>query len=122
MQKRPPHAIDTAAAQMKTNGAPWLSLVLLEYRDVPRIPQWQTSALPGAGWHQWGEAADCYCYRNGQMVQDGGDPCYRSYAEAAKKIGLTPGLISRTLTPGTYSCDRPPAQPTSTAGRRSTRS
>jgi hypothetical protein len=58
-QQRPQQAIDAAAVQMKTNGAPWLSLVLLEYRDVPRIPQWQTSALPGADWHQWGEAADC---------------------------------------------------------------
>lgn len=91
-QQRPPQSIDTTAAGMKKNGAPWLASVLLEYRDVPRIPQWQTSALPGAGWHQWGEAADCYCYRNGKMVEDGEDPCYRTYAEAAKKIGLTPGL------------------------------
>lgn len=92
-QQRPPQVIDTAAAGMKANGAPWLASVLLEYRGIPRIPQWQTSALPGAGWHQWGEAADCYCYRNGTMVQDGGDPCYRVYADAAKKIGLTPGLF-----------------------------
>jgi hypothetical protein len=81
---------------MVKNGAPWLASVLLEYRNIPRIKQWQTNALPGAGWHQWGEAADCYCYRGGKMVKDGGDPVYRKYADAAKSLGLTAGLYFTT--------------------------
>jgi len=91
-KKRPPKVITEKAAEMKKSGAPWLASVLLEYRDIARIDRWQTSALPGAGWHQWGEAADCYCYRKGKMVEDGSDPCYRTYADAAIEIGLTPGL------------------------------
>ena len=31
-----------------------------------------------------------------QMVKDGGDPCYRDYANAAKTFGLTPGLFFST--------------------------
>ena len=90
--QRPPSVINAAAAKMKASGAPWLASVLLEFRDIDRIKNWQTSALPGGGWHQWGEAADCYCYRNGKMVGNGEDPCYRTYADAAIEIGLTPGL------------------------------
>lgn len=91
-EERSPADIDKAAAKMVKDGAPWLASILLEYRNIPRIKQWQTSQLPGSGWHQWGEAADCYCFRNGKMVKDGGDPCYADYAEAAKTFGLTPGL------------------------------
>ena len=90
--KRTPQDIDATAQKMEANGAPWLASLLLQYRDIPRTPKWLTSALPGAGWHQWGEAADCYCYRNGKMIEDGGDECYQSYATAAQSLGLTPGL------------------------------
>jgi lysozyme len=94
--QRSPQAIDAAADRMQADGAPWLTSLLRENRDVPRIPRWQTNALPGAGWHQWGEAADCYCYRNGRMVGDGGDDCYRQYATAAQALGLTAGLYFST--------------------------
>jgi peptidoglycan LD-endopeptidase CwlK len=89
--KRTPADIDGAAAKMKKRGAPWLASVLLSYRDTNRSPKWLTDALPGAGWHQWGVAADCYCYRNGKMVENGGDPCYKYYAEKATALGLTAG-------------------------------
>jgi hypothetical protein len=88
-KKRSPADIDKAAKTMK--GAPWLQSILLGFRDIPRIPDWQTSQLPGSGWHQWGEAADCYCYRGGKMVKDGSDPVYKQYADAAKSFGLTAG-------------------------------
>ena len=90
--KRSPADIDAAAAKMKASGAPWLASLLQELRDIPRIKRWQTSQLPGSGWHQWGEAADCYCYRNGKMVEDGNDPVYRQYAKLAEELGLTAGL------------------------------
>jgi hypothetical protein len=92
--KRSPADIDKAAKTMK--GAPWLQSVLLGFRDIARIPNWQTSQLPGSGWHQWGEAADCYCYKNGKMVQSGSDPVYKKYADAAQSLGLTAGLYFST--------------------------
>jgi hypothetical protein len=95
-ENRSPADIDAAAAKMVKSGAPWLASILSEYRNIPRIKQWQTSQLPGSGWHQWGEAADCYCYRGGKMVKDGGDPCYSAYAKAAKTFGLTAGLYFST--------------------------
>jgi hypothetical protein len=76
---------------MERDGAPWLASVLRSYRNMPRQPKWLTSALPGAGWHQWGLAADCYCYRNGKMVENGSDPAYKFYADEATKLGLTAG-------------------------------
>jgi hypothetical protein len=94
--QRPPATIDATAKKMKTSGAPWLASVLLSYRDVPRKPNWLTSQLPGSGWHQWGEAADCYCYKNGKMVEDGEDPVYKKYADAAQSLGLTAGFYFST--------------------------
>ena len=89
--QRPPAKVDTAARKMERDGAPWLASVLRAYRNIPRQPRWLTSALPGSGWHQWGLAADCYCYRNGKMVENGSDPVYRFYADEAIKLGLTAG-------------------------------
>lgn len=90
--QRSPADIDAKAAMLRQASAPWLAELLTARRDIPRKPGWLTNALPGAGWHQWGEAADCYCYRDGVIVEDGGDPCYRTYADLAVKIGLTAGL------------------------------
>jgi peptidoglycan L-alanyl-D-glutamate endopeptidase CwlK len=90
--KRSPADIDKVIAKLKADGAPWTAELMRHYRDIPRIPSWRTNALPGAGWHQWGEAVDAYCYRNGVMVSNGGDPAYAAYAKAAEKLGLTAGL------------------------------
>lgn len=89
--KRKPEDIDAAASKLRKSGAPWLADLLGSFRDEARQANWLTSSLPGAGWHQWGLAADCYCYRNGVMVQNGGDACYKLFADEAKKLGLTPG-------------------------------
>lgn len=89
---RPPAEIDAKVAQLRQAGAPWIAELLAARRDMPRKPGWLTNAAPGAGWHQWGEAADCYCYRDGVIVENGADPCYRTYADLALKLGLTPGL------------------------------
>jgi hypothetical protein len=75
---------------MEGDGAPWLASVLKSYRKIPRRSQWLTNALPG-GLASMGLAADCYCYRNGKMVEDGSDPVYKFYAEEATKLGLTAG-------------------------------
>ncbi|MFO1143403.1 MAG: N-acetylmuramidase domain-containing protein [Amaricoccus sp.] len=89
--KRSPADIEKAAKALKKKGAPWLAALLLSYKDVPRQQGWLTNALPGAGWHQWGEAVDGYCYRDGKMVGDGSDPCYKAYADLAVARGLTAG-------------------------------
>lgn len=88
---RTPSQVDAAAGRLKARGAPWLAALLAGCRDTPRKPGWLTNALPGEGWHQWGEAADCYCWRGGVMVEDGGDPCYAAFAELAEGLGLTAG-------------------------------
>jgi hypothetical protein len=91
-EKRTPQDIDAAAKKLEAKGAPWVAGLLRERRKIKRQKAWLTSAMPGAGWHQWGLAADCYCFRNGKMVGDGGDPCYAFYAKAAEKRGLRAGL------------------------------
>lgn len=95
-QQRTPAQIDAKVAFLRQQGAEWLADVLKSYRSIARIPRWQTNALPGAGWHQWGEAADCYCYRGGVMVSNGSDACYRVYADLAQQLGLTAGLYFST--------------------------
>jgi hypothetical protein len=90
--KRPPASIDADIAQCKQQGAPWIASLLATDRNIPRTPNWLTSQLPGSGWHQWGVAADCYCYVNGKQVPKGNAPCYKAYAEEAVKLGLTAGF------------------------------
>ena len=94
--QRSPAQINAKVTYLNNQGAPWLANLLKSYRDIPRQKAWQTNALPGAGWHQWGEAADCYCFRGGQMVSNGSDPCYRVYADLAQQLGLTAGLYFST--------------------------
>lgn len=89
--QRTPAAVNAAVAKLQAAQAPWLAALLASYSNEPRKPAWLTDALPGAGWHQWGLAADCYCYRDGQMVGDGGDPVYKSYADKAQELGLRAG-------------------------------
>ncbi len=90
--KHPPKDVDDQVAMLRQQGAPWLAGIVDCYRNVQRQAEWLTNALPGAGWHQWGEAADCYCYRDGKVVNKGSDPCYATYAGLAQQMGLTAGL------------------------------
>lgn len=90
--KRSVAMIEQKAEELIDAGAPWLGSLLRCYSGIERTPRWLTNALPGEGWHQWGEAADCYCFRNGRMVEKGDDPAYRYYAEQAQNLGLTAGL------------------------------
>ncbi|MBI2719836.1 MAG: D-alanyl-D-alanine carboxypeptidase family protein [Rhizobiales bacterium] len=90
-EKHPADLIDRKIAMLADNGAPWLASLLNEYRDVPRQKAFLTGQLPGSGWHQWGLAADCYCYRNDKMIENGSDPVYARYAKEAVKLGLTAG-------------------------------
>jgi hypothetical protein len=90
-----PAMMDAQAKRLSDKKAPWLAALLLHYRDISRSNAKLTDQLPGSGWHQWGLAADAYCYRNGTMVEDGDDPCYKASAEEATRLGLTAGFYFR---------------------------
>lgn len=92
--------IDAAVKMLRESDAPWLAGILEQYRDIPKGKKWLTNALPGAGWHQWGLAADCYCFENGNLVGDAGHPSYKFYAEKAKKLGLRAGYYFKTQDAG----------------------
>jgi hypothetical protein len=97
----PPSHIDIEVKRLKEKGAPWLAGLLLRYRDIKRQNEKLTGQLPGSGWHQWGLAADCYCFRNGEIVKDGEDPCYQFFAETAKEIfGLRAGYYFKARDSG----------------------
>ena len=83
--------IDAKIKFLTDNNAPWLASILQRYRDIPQTKAKLTGQLPGSGWHQWGLAADAYCFRDGHMVEDGSDPCYEFYAQQATRLGLTAG-------------------------------
>ncbi len=99
-QGHTPTLIDEKVEILKDKGAPWLASILLRFRNIKRTKNWLTSQLPGSGWHQWGLAADCYCYRDGQMVEDGDDPAYEYYAQQAIKLGLTAGYFFKSRDAG----------------------
>ncbi|WP_423066634.1 M15 family metallopeptidase [Devosia sp. CN2-171] len=94
--KRTPGQIDQKASELEAKGAPWVAGLLRARRSIKRQKAWLTNAMPGAGWHQWGLAADCYCHRNGKMVEAGDDPCYAFYASSAEQRGLRAGLYFST--------------------------
>lgn len=55
-----------------------------------------TNALPGASWHQWSEAVDCFWLIDGKAswstrISVGGVNGYRVYAEEASALGLDAG-------------------------------
>ena len=98
--QRSPADIGAQADKLEADGAPWTADLMRSYAKTKRQKAWQTSQLPGSGWHQWGEAADCYCYKDGVMVGNGDDPCYKTYADLAQKIGLTAGYYFSHPDPG----------------------
>jgi hypothetical protein len=92
--------IDSKVALLQQNGAPWLASVLQRYREIKQTKAKLTGQLPGSGWHQWGLAADAYCFRNGRMVEDGNDPCYKFYAGQAAALGLRAGYYFKSKDSG----------------------
>ena len=89
-QSRTAQQVQQAIADLTSRGAPYLASVLDSVGPQSGDPV--TNALPGDGWHNWGEAVDCFVMRDGQRVLNGGDPLYITYAVHAEEIGLTAGL------------------------------
>lgn len=93
-QSRPRPIIDTKVAELRAMGAPYLAGVLesVGSQNGPHV----TNALPGASWHQWGEAVDCYWQVNGDAEwcptkKVNGKNGYQEYARIAKRLGLNAG-------------------------------
>lgn len=93
-QSRATEEINAAIAKLKNGGAPFLASVV---EDVgPQHGPHVTNALPGLGWHQWGEAVDCFWSVNGHAEWSAsklidGINGYQFYAGKAKSLGLTAG-------------------------------
>jgi len=93
-QSRPWSEISARIEKLKDAGAPFLASVLESVgpQNGPHV----TNALPGASWHQWGEAVDCYWEVDGKAEWSttrkvNGQNGYRVYAATAKDQGLTAG-------------------------------
>ena len=63
-QSRSIEEIMRAVVQLEHQGAPFLAQVLQSVG--PQYGAFVTDHLPGASWHQWGEALDCYWYLDGE--------------------------------------------------------
>lgn len=93
-QSRSIQEINNNIAMLRNKGANFIAKVL---EDVgPQHGDPVTKALPGASWHQWGLALDCFWVVNGvaewsTQRQVNGVNGYRFYADAAEGRGLTAG-------------------------------
>lgn len=77
-------------------GAPWLASLLDPTKALkgPKV----TNALPGASWHQWGEAVDCFVAgAKSEAIWNTKHPGYRVYAEEAVRLGLEAGANWKSL-------------------------
>lgn len=93
-QSRSREEVAAAIQRLRDGGANFLAEVMETVGPQHGPPV--TNALPGLGWHQWGEAADCFWAVNGaaewssSRVIDGING-YKVYAAKAKEIGLEAG-------------------------------
>jgi peptidoglycan LD-endopeptidase CwlK len=111
-QSRTGAEIARAAEEMRRGGAVWLpSLLKPEFGSRgARV----TNALPGASWHQWGEAVDCYVVGpKGEAVWSGEDAGYRVYAEEASRLGLEAGFSWKRLKDAVHVQERAAGSPLS---------
>jgi hypothetical protein len=95
-QSRSTSQINQAIAMLKSEGASYLAGVLEAVG--PQHGDEVTQVLPGNSWHQWGEAVDCFWEVNGQAEWSttkkvNGINGYQMYAQEAKNLGLTAGLL-----------------------------
>jgi len=91
-QSRTDTEVSVGVQMLKDRGAPWLASVLAACpRQFGKVEV--TKALPGASWHHFGEAVDCYWDYNG--IARWGGPAFDVYKQEAMKLGLTPLSFER---------------------------
>lgn len=93
-QSRSIQEINSRIAKLKAAGAPFIAHMIDSVGPQHGPPV--TNAVPGASWHQWGEALDCFWVVDGHAEWStkkkiNGLNGYRTYAEEAKKLGLEAG-------------------------------
>ena len=99
-QSRALKQISEAIQKLRADGAPFLASVLegVGPQNGPHV----TNALPGASWHQWGLALDCFWSVDGTAEWSAtrkidGKNGYQEYANLAKAQGLDAGGHWRSL-------------------------
>jgi hypothetical protein len=95
-QSRSLTEINQAIDKLREEGATYLAGVLEGVGEQHGDPV--TQVLPGNSWHQWGEALDCFWEVDGHAEWSttkkvNGVNGYHLYAEVAKNMGLTAGLL-----------------------------
>lgn len=92
-QSRSRERVEQELRRMRTLGLEWLAGVLEEVGPQSPGP-WLTNAVPGLGWHQWGQAVDYHVVGpDGRPVWDAGNRGYLVLAEEAARLGLTSGYF-----------------------------
>lgn len=79
-----------AVAMLNSAGASRLAAALVSVGPQQPGP-WATNALPGASWHQFGQACDLYVERAGKACWNTADLGYAVLRDAAQAVGLTSG-------------------------------
>lgn len=91
-QSRSTDRIQQGSRKMATLGLHWLRSVLEEVG--PQSGPWATNALPGLGWHQWGQAVDYWIPGvDGRPIWDASHWGYLVLGEEAARLGLTSGYF-----------------------------
>ena len=99
-QSRTRERVEQAYRQLEHLGMVWLRAVL-EDVGPQRTGPWLTNALPGQGWHQWGEAIDYFILNpDGSANWDGNHRGYLVLGEEAARLGLTAGYFWKHRDPG----------------------
>jgi hypothetical protein len=88
-QSRTSEQIAKQCAYLRSVDAPRIAACIESVgpRNGPKV----TNAVPGYGWHQYGEAVDCVLIVDGEMVWTAEAPGYLTYAVEAKGLDLRAG-------------------------------
>ena len=99
-QSRSSEQITAKIADLQSQGAPYLAYCIDSVGPQHGDPV--TNSIPGLGWHQWGEALDCFWVVNGQSEWSAkrlvnGVNGFQVYAAIAGQLGLTAGGMWTSL-------------------------
>lgn len=93
-QSRSEKEYDKLLGKLRGEKANWLASVAEKERSRITKGRWQTNNIPGASWHQFGEAVDLRVVSEaGRVVWTATDPRYRLLAESCRRVGLYSGYF-----------------------------
>lgn len=94
-QSRSARAVELQKAALEKVGAPWLASLLRP--EFSRGLKSVTNALPGASWHQWGEAVDCVVTEGRTAIWNTEHRGWKIYIDTAASLRLNAGGFWRGL-------------------------